>query len=162
MTRADLAREQTDRLLDRVLHVFDKAVLKIPPGQLDFRPTPQSMTARQMAHHVYEVLLIFYRATEVGLLAKADLAFLELDPDSAETPDDLVSWGARVKEYARSVAARLTDEKLDCEIQLYFGMTTTGWEALRTAQEEALHHRGQMMVYLRLMGVVPPRINDYS
>jgi uncharacterized damage-inducible protein DinB len=162
MTRSDLAREQTERLLDRILRVLDKAALKIPPDQLDFRPTPQSMTARQMIHHVYEVLLIFYRGVELGSLAREDLAFLEFDPDTAESPHDLILWGERVKDYVRRSAAELSDECLEAEIAFHFGLTTPGWKALRTAHEEALHHRGQLMVYLRLMGVVPPRINDYS
>ena len=161
MTRADFAREQTDQLLDRILPVFEKAVLKIPPERLDFRPTPQSMTARQMVHHVYEVLLIFYRGTELGALAREDLDFLSFDPDSAETPHDLVVWGSRVRDYVRRVAAELEEDRLDAAIHFYFGMQRTGWESLRTATEEALHHRGQMLLYLRLMDVDPPRVNDY-
>lgn len=162
MTRVELVHEQTVRLLDRILPVFEKAVLKIPPEQLDFRPTPQSMTARQMIHHVYEVLLIFYRGAELGTLSRENLQFLSYDPDSAETPHDLVVWGARVRDYVRRAAADLTEEQMDNPIQFYFGTHPSGWEALRTAMEEALHHRGQMMLYLRLMGIVPPRINDYS
>lgn len=162
MNRATLAREQTEHLLARILPVLEKAVLKIPPDRLDFRPTPHSMTARQMIHHVYEVLLIFYRATELGVLAREDLDFLSYDPDAAESPHDLVVWGERVKEFARRVAAEFDEAQLERSIQLHFGMRTTGSDAIRRATEEALHHRGQLMLYLRLMGIVPPRITDYE
>ncbi len=67
-----------------------------------------------------------------------------------------------MKEHARGVAAGLTAEQLERTVEYYFGMRATGWETLRLALEESLHHRGQLMLYLRLMGETPPKINDYS
>lgn len=162
MTRLDFAREQSEHLLDRLLRVFDRAVLRIPPGRLDFRPTPANMTAREMAHHVYQIVLITYRGTELGRLAPADLDLLPFDEAAARTPGEIVAWGERVKEHARGVAVRLTEAQLERTVEYHFGLRATGWESLRLATEETLHHRGQLMVYLRLMGETPPRVGDYS
>jgi uncharacterized damage-inducible protein DinB len=160
MTRVDLAREQTDHLLDHLLRVLDRTILRIPPEQMDFRPTPDNMSAAQMAHHVYRVVLMSYRAVELGRLERDDLEGLAMDEEEVRRAEDLVDWGNRVKDHARKVAAQLTEEQLERDIHFHFGLSATGWDTLRTALEETVHHRGQLMMYLRLMGIKPPRVND--
>ena len=162
MTRLEFARQQTQRLTDQLLRVLDKTIRRIPAEQLDFRPTPENMSARQMAHHVYQVVLMSYRAVELGRLEREDLDPLGFDEQAARNAEDLLDWGERVKDHARRVAAQLTEEQLEHRIRFYFGMEATGWDTLRNATEETLHHRGQLMLYLRLLGEKPPRVNDYA
>ncbi|HEU0015126.1 MAG TPA: DinB family protein [Longimicrobium sp.] len=162
MTRVEAARRQAERTLDRLLRVFDKAVLRIPADRLHFRPTPENMSAATMAHHVYEIVLLTALGLDRGEVSREDADALGLDLDGVERPEQVVAWGARVKEYAHGVVAGLSDEVLDRPIRYYFGMTASGEDSLRTMTEEVLHHRGQMQVYLRLMGVEPPSLRDVS
>ena len=162
MTRVEIARRQAERTLDRLLRVFDRAVLRIPPERLDFRPTPENMSAMTMAHHVYEVVLLTALGLDRGEVSREDADARGLDLSTVERPEQLVAWGDEVKEYARGVVAGLTDEALDRPIRYYFGMAARGEDSLRTLTEEVLHHRGQMQVYLRLMGVEPPSLRDFS
>lgn len=162
MTRAEHVRQQTEHLLDRLLRVFDKAILAIPPGQLDFRPTPDNMSAKAMAHHVYQIVLMTAAGVEKGEVRREDAGMFPLDLHQVERPEELVEFGARVREYARGVFSQLDEEGLDREVRYFFGMTATGYDSIRNAVEEVLHHRGQMHVYLRLMGVKPPSVRDFG
>ncbi|HEX2205162.1 MAG TPA: DinB family protein [Longimicrobium sp.] len=162
MTRADVVQRQTDHVLQRLLRTFDKAVGMIPPEHLDFRPTPENMSAKAMAHHVYQIVLLTSLGVEKGEVTKEDAGSVTLDLMAVERAEALVDFGARVKERARAALSGLTEEALDREIRYYFGMKASGEDSLRNMMEEVLHHRGQMQVYLRLMGIKPPSIRDFS
>ena len=156
MTRIDVVQRQTDDLLGRILRTFDRAVLAIPAEQLDFRPTPDNMSAKAMAHHVYTIVQMTARGVEAGEVTKEDLGRNPLDLLKVERPEQLVEWGGEVREYARGVLGNLSEEQLDRPIRYFFGLTASGEDSLRNMTEEVLHHRGQMQIYLRLMDVKPP------
>jgi uncharacterized damage-inducible protein DinB len=42
------------------------------------------------------------------------------------------------------------------------GTKIGGFESLATILEETIHHRGQLCLYLRMMGIKPPFIYDFS
>jgi uncharacterized damage-inducible protein DinB len=159
-TRTEVVQRQVDRVLERLLRVFDRAVAMIPPDRLEFRPTPENMSARDMAHHVYTIVLITAIGVQKGEVTREDMGGITLDPDHVTSAGELLEFGARVKDFAREAMAGLTDDRLDREIQYYFGMRATGQDSIQNMMEEVLHHRGQMQVYLRLMGIKPPSINS--
>lgn len=158
MTRLQLVQAQTDRTLGRLLEVFDRAVAAIPPDRLDFRPTPENMSAREMAHHVYQILLITAIGVSRGACTREEVERVALDPADVTDPAQLADFASKVRAVAEPALAALTEEMLDREVSYYFGMRATGLESLRNLTEEVLHHRGQMQIYLRLMGIAPPRL----
>lgn len=162
MTRLDVVQRQTDHVLQRLLRTFDRAVAMIPPEHLDFRPTPENMSAKAMAHHVYQIVLLTALGIEKGEVTKEDAGAVTLDLMSVDRAEQLVGFGARVKERARAPLSSLTDEALDREVRYFFGLKASGEDSLRNMMEEVLHHRGQLQVYLRLMGIKPPSIRDFS
>jgi uncharacterized damage-inducible protein DinB len=161
VTRAELVQAQTDHLLHRLLRVFDRAVRAIPADHLGFRPTPRNMSACEMAHHVYHILLISAIGVRDGACSR-EAAELPPAPEHITDPAQLAEIGRRVRDVAEPALAALTEAQLDREIAYYFGMRATGLDSLRNLTEELLHHRGQLQVYLRLMGVEPPSIRDFS
>lgn len=134
-------------LLKRGLYVFDKAIMQIPADHLAFRPTSENMSAKELAYHVYQVLYLLTRAAYTGRMNPADLAALPLDPEAAQTPEALIAFGRAVKEEVRAMLAELSSNHMEQTIRN--GPRTTGFEHLMLAVEEALHHRGQLMLYLR-------------
>jgi uncharacterized damage-inducible protein DinB len=150
------ARLLARHLLDRVLPVLDEAVRRLPPDRLDFRPAPEVMTAKELAYHVYQVVYLLTRALETGRQDPADLDTLPFDPAEATSPEELLTYGRAVQAYLRDAFARLADTDLDQPIARV--PRPDGRETLLLAFEEAVHHRGQLITYLRAMGVVPPSI----
>lgn len=160
MPRLDLVRHQISFLLDKGLHVFDKAILKVPSEQLDFRPTPENMRARELAHHVYQVFYLLTRVTETGTADFQALDQISFDLDAVTHPDEIVAYGQDVKAYVRNALAGFTEQDMDRPIE--DGPRPDGFATMNLAFEEAIHHRGQMTVYLRLMGIKPPFLYDYG
>ncbi len=159
MPKLEIVQHQMGFLLDKALHVFDKAILRIPPGQLDFRPTPQNMRARELAHHVYQVVHLLTRTAETGTFRVEALPGPPFDLEAVTRPEEIVAYGQRVKAYARAAVARFTEA--DMERAVAGGARPDVFETLTLAFEEALHHRGQLVLYLRLMGAEPPFLYDY-
>jgi len=139
-----------------------QAVLDMPPGSLDFQPSPDLMKFRDLATHV--------------LNAGRALSGLLIDE-----VDDMSAPGIfeRMKTYHLPVAANATPEELarmlkDCVeescralsgkppefyapiVTKWDGQKMTRLEFLQFTKEHELTHRSQMFVYLRLQGVVPP------
>ncbi|MFQ5689236.1 MAG: DinB family protein [Gemmatimonadota bacterium] len=160
MSKLDTVRRQSDYLLDVALETFDRAVLLIPADWMDFRPTPWNMSAAELSHHVPQVLFCLTRGTERGEFREADFQLLPFALDQATSPEQIVAYSRRVRRYVRQAVARFTEADLDRMVRFPFGMRG-GFESMMLAFEEAMHHRGQLMVYLRLMGREPPRQRDF-
>lgn len=64
MSQLEIVKNFTEYTITKVLKVFDKAVLSIPDDQLDYKPTPVNMTAKELGYHVYQVALCFTYGTE--------------------------------------------------------------------------------------------------
>ncbi len=161
-SRLQIVRYQMGYVVDTVMSVLDRAILMIPADQLDFRPTPESMSAKELAYHVYQVAFILTRGAEKGVFAGSDFNLVPFDPDQVTSPSDIVDYGRRVKIYLRQAVAGFTDVNLDRTVHYYFGQRLTGMESMARVVEETIHHRGQLMLYLRLMGVTPPGLYRYE
>jgi uncharacterized damage-inducible protein DinB len=160
--RLAIARHEAEHLLDRVLRVFEKAVLAIPPDRLDFRATPAAMSAAELGYHVYQVVYIMTRAAETGAFRAEQLAEIPFDETRITHPEQIVAYGREVTRYARAAVAGFTEMHVDRVVENALGPRVSGLACVTMALEEAVHHRGQLHTYLRLMGVVPPRLYDYS
>jgi uncharacterized damage-inducible protein DinB len=156
MSAADIGRHQLGVMLDRVLPALDRVIAAIPADRLEFRATPENMSAKELAYHVYQVAHALARAVETGRYDLGVLAEVPFDPDAVTSAADLVDYGARVRPVVARVRDGLTARRLDAAIAGGAGPTATGLGCVDVMLQEAIHHRGQLMIYLRLMGVRPP------
>ncbi|MFX1513375.1 MAG: DinB family protein, partial [Promethearchaeota archaeon] len=58
----------------------------------------------------------------------------------------------------------LTEEDLKKTVtyEIWNNFQLSGYDSLSTIITEVPHHRGQLCVYLRLLGIKPPSIYDFS
>ena len=58
----------------------------------------------------------------------------------------------------------MLEEDMDRKVSYncWGGAKIGGLEFLATILEETIHHRGQLCLYLRMMGIKPPFIYDFS
>lgn len=155
-----MGRYLFEHLLDRVLVVFDKVIAALPRDRLAFRAAPNTMSVKELSYHVYQVVHLLVSAVETGRRDVGDLGRIPFDPAAASSPEALIAYGRAVRRYAGAVAVGLTAEQLERVIAGNPGRS--GLDTIRLALEEAIHHRGQLMTCLRLLGVVPPPLYDYS
>ena len=137
------------------------AVEDIPAGELDYRPTPEVATFREVARHILD-------ASDglAGMLLAGDENFTGTDfrerlkPHMRELPADA---GARELANAlrESVAQRTEElaaqppEFFERIITRFDGQRVTRLEMVQTIKEHELTHRSQLFMYLRLKGIIP-------
>lgn len=147
----ELAHEasHTRRLLER-----------LPEGKLGWRPHEASMSLGRLAGHIAEIpkWTPAMMSPELDLAALAGAAAFE--PSCLR--DVLVELGCGVSDFHMAVGAA-TDEDLASPLRLRRGdrvLATMPRSAAvrRLVLQHVAHHRGQLTVYLRQLGVPLPQI----
>lgn len=139
----------TRRLLERV-----------PDGKLDWQPSPKSMTLKRMALHVAETPGAF---AHILLPDERDFATLDYTPPEAGSTAEILAVHDKSITAAKQFLAGLSDERALANCK-FTRAGTELWSAPRIGWVRALmlnhwyHHRGQLSVYLRILGVPIPSI----
>ena len=148
----ETAKGLLEYLLPRVRKesaITRKVLAAIPAGQCQYKPSERSMSALELATHIAAAEVFFLEGVRNG-------AFQWKQPD-LKTPEDVLAFYDRNVPPLLDQVAALSGEKLAQTI------TFAGWEEpavtfLDFSQKHSVHHRGQLSVYLRPMGVKVPSI----
>jgi uncharacterized damage-inducible protein DinB len=137
------------------------AVEDFPAGELDYRPTPEVSTFREIARHILDAsdgligMLLSgdenFNSGDFRTRMKSHMRALPADAGSTELANAL----------RESVAQRT--EQLAAQSPEFFaqlitrmdGQQVTRLEMVQTVKEHELTHRSQLFMYLRLKGIVP-------
>lgn len=130
-----------------------KVLQALPADKLDFKPHERSWTARELAWHI--------ASSQLGVakvLAAASFEAYQQTP-APSTLEEILAGHAKLHEEACQVISGLTQEHLARSIPLPNGhsMPVSGflWGGMVFHQ---IHHRGQLSVYIRMMGGKVPSI----
>jgi uncharacterized damage-inducible protein DinB len=135
-----------------------KVLRAFPPEQGDFRPHPRSKNARELAWTL---------VGEQGLLTRAITDQLDLSRMGAppKAPED---FRAIVDQFEKDTAAvadlikRSSESQLNGTVKFFTGPgKIADWGKMQIAWfmlSDQIHHRGQMTVYLRMVGGKVPSI----
>jgi uncharacterized damage-inducible protein DinB len=131
---------------------------RVPKDQWDWKPDAKSGSLGWMAGHV-ATLPGF--AIVIGRDSEFDVASAR--PPKVEKDADLIALFTKVSGEARTVIAGLTDEQLSQPWSLKHNgkvlFTMPRYEMLRSmCFNHAIHHRGQLTMYLRALGVAVPAL----
>jgi uncharacterized damage-inducible protein DinB len=158
MKLTEFFREQLDREVER----SRKALEQVPDGQYQWKPHERSMVFGYLADMV--ATMPTWVAMEIDRdeldIAPAEGQSTKKAPK--ETSADLVKALDEAAAEARTALEKTTDEHLETDWKL-LARGNVVWQASRkeviqdTINHWA-HHRGQMTVYLRLMGAKVPAL----
>lgn len=157
-SRGAIARFQLQMTLD-ALDPLDQALASVPDDRLGEQPVPEQMPVGQMIGHAYRAAAMCARAARLGRMEEADMEGLG-DPEGAETRADLEAMGMTAREELTATMEAMTPEAADRMIEFFFGISATGLQSTSIGYSETLHHRGQVISFLRLMGLEPPNIYE--
>jgi uncharacterized damage-inducible protein DinB len=137
---------------------------RVPGDRLDWRPHPKSMSLGQLAQHVAALPGSISRLAALDGLDASTVDFEQAPAESAESL--LPTFDASVAA-ARDYLAGLTAETAMAPWRLSLGerevFTLPRVGLMRTlAFNHLYHHRGQLTVYLRLLGVPVPAVYGRS
>jgi uncharacterized damage-inducible protein DinB len=150
--------------LDAEVPATLRVLERIPADQFEWRPHPRSMSAGQLGQHVASIL------GNVARLAKMDGFDVSSAPAAYPSPESreaLLAAFDRSVASIRGVLADLDETSAAAGWSLRFGdREIASWSRLTLIRTMGLnhwyHHRGELVVYLRLLGVAVPIVYGRS
>jgi uncharacterized damage-inducible protein DinB len=155
-------------LIDSLLPEFDRemgltrrALERVPDGQFDFRPHPTSVTLGRLAEHLTEMPL-----WATTTLTQSDLEATLQRPAGYKPPATRADVLALFDGCLKTARASLVN-KTDGELAAPWTLKNNGKEVFTMPKfavmrnfvlNHMIHHRGQLVVYLRMLGVPVPSI----
>ena len=121
----------------------------MPEDKWDFKPTPAVRSFREVVMHlVGENYFFFGRVTGENLGNPAQ---------NLKTRDELLKALQASYDYGAKAWGDLTEEKALQMVEGRGGQKVQRWSAILLAIQDNMNHYGNLVVYLRLNDVVPPR-----
>ncbi len=150
--------------LDAETPITRRVLARVPADRLDWQPHPKSFTTGQLAQHVATIPATITRLAQVDTM---DVSTRRFEYGSCESgPALLASLDASVA-IARDFLAGLDDQSANAIWRMTFGdrevlsMPRIG-VMRRMCLNHWYHHRGELVVYLRLLGVPVPVVYGRS
>src|SRR5271168_502993 len=124
----------------------------VPPEKLEWRHAPDVFSCGDLARHLAAVER--YTFTE-GVLGRPS-RYQGCGPELADGHANVIAFLERMHGESVEVLKNLTPEQLAGKGLSPQGVPITAWKLLRAMVEHEVHHRGEMYVYLALLGVPRP------
>lgn len=146
---------------DREMGLTRRALERVPDGQFDWQPHPTSVTLGRLAEHLTEM------ANWASItMAQSGFAVPTDRPDGYVRPATRAAVLAQFDRYLKEGRSHLVG-KTDAEFNAPWKLTAGGKEVFTMPKiavmrnfvlNHMIHHRGQLMVYLRMLEVPVPSI----
>ena len=152
-------KEYLERLENSKKYLLRIAEL-MPEDKFGYRPTPESMSFAEHLMHIGWAMDWHGQSLMGGREARDWNTDTELKVEK-KSKKEMVStiektFDKTIK-FIRVLDVNLLEDELD-----YFGLLRTKRQVLMLLADHITHHRGQMLVYLRLNGLQPPRYVLYQ
>ena len=144
----DAFLEYLDKVHQRTLRV----VRCIPPDKLDWSYAPGKFTLGDLVRHIAAINRYMFAENVQGKPSRYPGCGKEL----ADGYDQVVEFLESMHHESVEIFSRLTPEDLNRKCQTPGGAAITTWKWLRSMVEHEIHHRGQIYLYLALLGVATP------
>ncbi len=146
--------------LEREAATTRRVIERVPADRLDFQPHPKAMSLGQLALHVARIPGSMSRMARQDAFDAANAKF---NPDAAASVDELLPTLEASVADARSFFGELDEARGDAPWQLRHGekelMTLPRFTMIRSLMlNHWYHHRGQLVTYLRILGVAAPSV----
>ncbi len=132
----------------------------MPEDHYEYRATPESMSFAENLMHIGWAMDWHCQSLLGGREARDWDMYTELKVDNkskAEMVSKLEKTFDVTIKLIKEYDVKKLGEKLD-----YFGLTRTKRQILMLLADHITHHRAQMLVYMRLNGIKPPRYVLYQ
>jgi hypothetical protein len=155
---ADRVSEMYLKQVDLVENDLVRLAEAMPPDKYDFRPMTGSFTGvRTFGEQVKHAATMIYMTAAIVLEEKSPYGPGTNDngPDSVQGKNAIVAYLKSSIAYARRAMSSLTEKNQLDPLKTYFGSQPRVEVAAGVAYH-SYNHYGQMVVYARMNGVVPP------
>jgi uncharacterized damage-inducible protein DinB len=126
----------------------------IPPEKIDWSCAPGKFTLGDLLRHLAVTERFLWAETVHNRPSRYTTHGKEL----AATLDEILALMQRLHEESLASFAQLTGEDLYSKCKTPAGSEIHVWKWLRAMTEHEIHHRGQIYLYLGMLGVATPPI----
>ena len=126
----------------------------LPPDQLEWTYQPGKFTLGDQVRHIAAIERYLYVETLLGRPSR----YAGCGPELARGYEATVAFFDRCHAETLELLAAGPPARLQQKCYPLGGPAITGWKWLRLLPEHEIHHRGQLYVYLGLLGVTTPPI----
>ena len=130
----------------------------IPPEHIEWTYKEGKFTLGDLVRHIAAIERYMYVETIQG---KPSI-YKGCGTDLAEGKDASMAYLDRLHEESIEIIGSLSEEQLNGKCQTPIGTPITVWKWLRAMVEHEIHHRGQIYMYLGMLGVPTPPIFGLS
>lgn len=136
--------------------VTRKFLERVPFDQLMFKPHEKSETLGRLAIHVAEIIAWWKEC-----LLNDELDFIDFEPKEIASPEELLSYFDNLVEEAEQTLLQAKEEDFEKNWSMKYGdvvyFTMPKKQVVRTfCMNHLVHHRAQLGVYLRILGIPIP------
>ncbi|HEY6265405.1 MAG TPA: DinB family protein [Candidatus Acidoferrum sp.] len=124
----------------------------IPPDKVDWGLAPGKFTLGDLLRHIAVAERFMWAETLQGHTSRYATHGKEL----ADGYDDVMAFMEKKHAESMEIFAKLSDEELQSKCKTPDGAEITKWKWLRLMVEHEIHHRGQIYLYLGMLGVPTP------
>jgi uncharacterized damage-inducible protein DinB len=124
----------------------------IPPDKIDWTYAPGKFTLGDLLRHIAVAERNMWAETLRGRTSRYTSHGKEL----ADGHESVLAFMERLHAESMEIFARLSAEELQCKCATPDGAQITKWKWLRLMAEHEIHHRGQIYLYLGILGVPTP------
>jgi uncharacterized damage-inducible protein DinB len=148
--------------LDREVPRSRRVLAEVPAGKYDWKPHDKSMILGYLANMVATMPSWAAMGVKMNELDVAPASGSAMSQEKLETSDALMKALDKTAADARAALSGTTDEFLMTPWKLLARgqvvMETPRWEMIQDTFNHWAHHRGQLTVYLRLLGAKVPSV----
>ena len=158
MKLTEFFRDELDREVER----SRKALEQVPDGKFDWKPHEKSMIFGYLANMVATIPTWVVMQINQDELDVAPVDGGQIKQERLDGSEDLIKALDKAAESARSAFEKTSDAHLQTDWKLLARgkvvMQAPSYEMIADTLSHWSHHRGQMTVYLRLLGQKVPAI----
>jgi uncharacterized damage-inducible protein DinB len=124
----------------------------VPPEKLEWRHASDVFSCGDLARHIAAVERFTFAENALGRPSR----YRGCGPEFAEGRDNVIAFMERMHRETVEMLRTLTPDDLAGKGISVQGAPITAWKLLRAMVEHEVHHRGEMYIYLALLGVPRP------
>ncbi len=147
-TNLEVFLEYVDKVHQRTMRV----VRCIPPDKLNWTYAPGKFTLGDLVRHLGAIERYMFAENVQGRPSRYPGCGKEL----ADGYEQVVEFFGEMHRQSVEIFSRLTESDLESKCQTPGGAPITVWKWLRSMIEHEIHHRGQIYLYLAMLGVETP------
>lgn len=127
---------------------------------LDWKPREDMRTVRDIVVHLYDGVELICNCIKSGKIERSDEEAITKRLE-AMTVEEIIAYQKQIRRLYVDTMSKAKWEELETVIHVFYGDFPYA-QMLGFVYDEHLHHRGQLSIYLRLMGKEVPFAYDYE